>query len=56
MTWGKLCGDLTHSSVERVDEELVIPSALDQKHQAARLCSTGSLAILSPDQKISKTL
>ena len=56
MTWGKLCGDPTHSSVERVDEELVIPSGLDQKHQAARPCSTGTLAILSPDPNISKDL
>ena len=56
MTWGKLCGDLMHSSVERVDEELVIPSGLDQKYQATRLCSTGSLVILSPVQNISKAL
>ena len=32
MAWGKLCGKVARSSVERLDEELVIPSGLDPEH------------------------
>ena len=56
MSWGKLCGKVARSSVERLEEELVIPSGLDQKNQATRLCSTDFLVILSPDQKSYKSI
>ena len=56
MSWGKLYGNLARSSVERLDEELVIPSGPDQKFPAARLSSTGVLAILSTDKNLSKSI